>query len=125
MNCHDVPRSVSTLTRRRFLRGVSAGAIGLTSLASGCSRPAPEPGKDFRGRTITVFIYSGLDKIFQKHFVEPFEAKTGATVVLDAGWWDSIGKLKTSPKGEPAYDLVLTDATQGYPAIKSGMFRQL
>src|SRR5581483_6758162 len=26
---------------------------------------------------------------------------------------------------QPAYDLVLTDATQGYPAIKSGMFRQI
>ncbi|OWK46729.1 ABC transporter, periplasmic spermidine putrescine-binding protein PotD [Fimbriiglobus ruber] len=66
-----------------------------------------------------------MDKIFQEHFVEPFQALTGATVVLDAGWWDSIGKLKASPKGQPAYDLVLTDATQGYPAIKDGMFRQI
>jgi spermidine/putrescine-binding protein len=115
MNCHDVAP-----TRRAFLRG----AVGLAAVAGGCAKPEPRAG-DFRGRTLTVFVYSGLDKIFQKHFVEPFEAKTGATVVLDAGWWDSIGKLKASPKGEPAYDLVLTDATQGYPAIKSGMFRQL
>jgi spermidine/putrescine-binding protein len=63
--------------------------------------------------------------MFQECFATPFEAKTGATVLLDAGWWDSIGKLKASPKGQPAYDLVLTDATQGYPAIKSGMFRQI
>jgi putative spermidine/putrescine transport system substrate-binding protein len=125
MNCHDVTPRATPLTRRGFLRSVNAGAIGLTSLASGCSKPVPEPGKDFRGQTLTVFVYSGLDKIFQKYFVEPFEAKTGATIVLDAGWWDSIGKLKASPKGEPAYDLVLADATQGYPAIKSGMFRQL
>ena len=55
-------------------------------------------------------------KIFEKLFVEPFRAKTGVNVTLDAGWWDAIGKLKLSPKGKPAYDLVLTDATQGYPA---------
>jgi spermidine/putrescine-binding protein len=63
--------------------------------------------------------------MFQEHFADPFEAKTGAAVILDAGWGDSIAKLKASPKGQPAFDLVLTDATQGYPAIKSGMFRQI
>ena len=95
--------------------GDSWAAVGAAALG-GCRG---------RQRSLTVFVYSGLDKIFQKHFAEPFEAKTGVKVVLDAGWWDAIGKLKASPKGEPAYDLVLTDATQGYPAIKSGMFRQL
>ncbi|HJZ56343.1 MAG TPA: extracellular solute-binding protein [Gemmataceae bacterium] len=100
--------------RRQFLRGAAAAGLGLT--ASGCRS---------RGRTLTVFVYSGLDAVFQEHFVEPFQAKTGATVALEAGWWDSIGKLKASPKGQPAYDLVLTDATQGYPAIKDGMFRQI
>jgi putative spermidine/putrescine transport system substrate-binding protein len=99
------------MTRRSFLAGLGAGALG-----AGCRT---------RRRSITVFVYSGLDRIFQEHFAEPFEAKTGVRVVIDAGWWDAIGKLKASPKGKPVYDLVLTDATQGYPAIKSGMFRQL
>src|SRR5262245_8208668 len=112
-------------SRRSFLRRMGVGAVGLSSFAAGCTKPAPVPGNDFRGRTLTVFVYSGLDEMFQQCFATPFEAKTGATVVLDAGWWDSIGKLKASPKGQPAYDLVLTDATQGYPAIKSGMFRQI
>jgi spermidine/putrescine-binding protein len=124
MNRHDATRRAPTPTRRTFLRSAGAAAVGLGSLA-GCTRPPQQSGGDFRGRTLTVFVYSGLDKIFQEHFATPFEARTGATVVLDAGWWDSIGKLKASPKGEPAYDLVLTDATQGYPAIKSGMFRQI
>lgn len=100
------------LTRRQFL----ASAAALT-LAGGCGR------KSERG--LTVFVYSGLDKIFENTFVEPFRAKTGVSVTLDAGWWDAVGKLKASPKGKPAYDLVLTDATQGYPAIKGGMFRQI
>lgn len=99
------------LTRRAFL-----GALGTGALAAGCRRRQP---------SITVFVYAGLDRIFQEHFADPFEAKTGVKVILDAGWWDAIGKLKVSPKGKPVYDLVLTDATQGYPAIKSGMFRQL
>jgi spermidine/putrescine-binding protein len=109
--------------RRRFLR--TAGALGLGLGAAGCRESVRPAGGDFRGQTLTVFVYSGLDKIFQEHFVELFQARTGATVVLDAGWWDAIGKLKASPKGQPAYDLVLTDATQGYPASKEGLFRPI
>lgn len=115
--------SEDTPSRRQFLRGLGAATLGL---AAGCSHSATNPrGNDFRNQTLTVFVYSGLDAIFQQHFAEPFEASTGAKVVLDAGWWDAIGKLKDSPKDQPAFDLVLTDATQGYPAIKSGMFRQI
>lgn len=110
------------LNRRGFLR--TAAAVGLGALA-GCSNSPPPAAGSLRGRSITVFVYAGLDKMFQEHFADPFEANSGVSVTIDAGWWDSIGKLKTSPKGQPAYDLVLTDATQGYPAIKSGMFRQL
>lgn len=109
-------------SRRQFIRGAGAAALGL---AAGCRHAAPPATGEWRGRTLNVFVYAGLDEIFQEHFATPFEQKTGASVVLDAGWWDSIGKLKASPKGQPAYDLVLTDATQGYPAIKDGMFRQI
>lgn len=112
MDRHDV-------TRRQCL--VAAGAAALT--LAGCRR-SPQSG-DFAGQSLTVFVYSGLDKILQESFAEPFQKQTGATVALDAGWWDAIGKLKASPRGLPAYDLVLTDATQGYPAIKSGMFRSI
>jgi len=87
-----------------------------SALGGGCGK---------RQRSISVFVYAGLDRLFQEHFADPFERKTGVKVILDAGWWDAIGKLKASPKGHPVYDLVLTDATQGYPAIKSGMFRQI
>lgn len=54
-----------------------------------------------------------------------FQELTGATVIPDPGWWDSIPKLKASPPDQPAFDLVLTDATQGYPAIKEGLFQKI
>ncbi len=111
MNHRPLATESTPLTRRAFL-----GTLGAGALAAGCRRRQP---------SITVFVYAGLDQMFQEHFADPFESKTGVKVILDAGWWDAIGKLKVSPRGKPVYDLVLTDATQGYPAIRSGMFRQL
>lgn len=124
MNRHRNRVPASSISRRRFLRGAGAAALGL---ATGCSRlTTPAASGEFHGQSLTVFVYSGLDSIFQQHFVEPFEAATGAKVILEAGWWDAISKLKESQQaGAPVYDLVLTDATQGYPAIKSGMFRPI
>jgi spermidine/putrescine-binding protein len=124
MKCHDDSGRLRVVDRRSFLR-TTVAACGVGGLVGGCSQHTPPISSDFRGRSLTVFVYAGLDKMFQEHFAEPFEARTGATVVIDAGWGDSIAKLKASPKGQPAFDLVLTDATQGYPAIKSGMFRQI
>jgi len=57
--------------------------------------------------------------------VPRFEEQTGATAVLDPGWWDAIPKLKASPADQPPYDLLVTDATQGFPAAREGLFRQL
>jgi spermidine/putrescine-binding protein len=103
------------LTRRGFLQA----AAGLTAgLVAGCR------GND--ARKLRIFVYGGgHEKTMRETFVPRFEEETGATAILDSGWWDSIAKLKSSPKGRPAYDLVITDATQGYPAIKEGLFAQL
>jgi len=113
------------LTRRGFL-GL-AGAAGLGT-ALGCSSGNSDGigSGEFRGQKLRVFVYTGAtEKMFRETFVPRFEAKTGATVVVDPGWWDSIPKLKASPPGQPAFDLVVTDATQGYPAIKEGLFQKL
>ncbi|HEX8371508.1 MAG TPA: extracellular solute-binding protein [Chthoniobacterales bacterium] len=121
MTPHPTP-----LTRRRFLT-TSALAAGALALGS-CGKKSSSAGgnKPFSGQTLRVFVYSGSwEKGFREHFVPRFEEKTGAKVVVDPGWWDSIPKLKASPAGQPAFDLVLTDATQGYPAIKEGMFQKL
>jgi spermidine/putrescine-binding protein len=112
------------LTRRGFL---GAAGAGLTA-ALGCSSNTPggNGSGDFKGQTLRVFIYTGPDeKIYREVFAPRLEAQTGATVFFDPGWWDSIPKLKASPPGQPAFDLVLTDATQGFPAIKEGVFQKI
>jgi len=113
------------LTRRGFLGIASAAGLGA---ALGCSsgNSGGSGNGEFKGQKLRVFVYSGAtEKTFRESFVPRFEAKTGATVVVDPGWWDSIPKLKASPPGQPAFDLVVTDATQGYPAIKEGLFQKL
>src|SRR5262249_19681572 len=78
------------------------------------------------GQELRIFVYSGgHEKTMREVFVPRFEAATGATAVLDAGWWDAIPKLKASPADRPPYDLLVTDATQGFPAAREGLFRRL
>ncbi|HEX2570646.1 MAG TPA: extracellular solute-binding protein [Polyangia bacterium] len=130
----------SGLSRRDFLgwAGVAGAGLGLGLGGLGCKRKsegAPAPGaqsggaatpKKYAGHTLRVFIYSGAwERSFRESFVPRFQARTGATVIPDPGWWDSIPKLKASPPGQPAFDLVLTDATQGYPAIREGLFQKI
>jgi spermidine/putrescine-binding protein len=104
--------SPSRLTRRAFL-GATASAL----VSAGCRT---------RKQELRIFVYAGgHEKTMRETFVPLFEQETGATAVLDPGWWDSIAKLKASPAGRPAYDLVITDATQGYPAIREGLFAEI
>jgi len=106
------------LTRRRLLQ--SAGAA--LSLVVAPRYSSAEQA--YKGERLKVFTYAGpWGDVFQNHFVQGFADQTGATVVLDLGWWDSIPKLKASPPGDPAFDLIMTDATQGYPAIREGLFQ--
>lgn len=131
------------LSRRQLLRWAGAASASLGLGLVGCSKPegakttkqtdnstqaapATSAKGEFAGQTLRMFVYSGAwEKTFREAFVPQFQAQTGATVVLDPGWWDSIPKLKASPPGQPAFDLVQTDATQGYPAIREGMFQIL
>lgn len=110
--------------------GVAVGGLGALStlpfIGSKAFAQNKKPKQDFAGQTLRIFVYSGAwEDGFRKAFVPMFKKKTGAKVVLDPGWWDSIPKLKASPKGKPAFDLVLTDATQGYPGIKEGLFQKI
>jgi spermidine/putrescine-binding protein len=111
-----------SLSRRRFL-GLTAG-LALT----GCTGSTPKPaGKgDFAGQSLRLFVYAGdFEKTMRETFVPAFETRTGASAVLDAGWWDGVPRLKASPAGRPAFDLMVTDATQGFPAAREGLFQQL
>src|SRR5262245_17877248 len=108
--------------RRHFLRSAAAISAGL---AAGCGVKKENSGP-FAGQELRIFVYAGgHEQTMREVFVPRFEAATGATAILDPGWWDAIPKLKASPADNPPYDLIVTDATQGFPAARDGMFRQL
>lgn len=93
-------------------------ATGATTAASGAL--------PFAGRSITVFVYSGItENTYRDVFAPAFEKATGAKTVLSPGWWDSAAKLKTSPDDQPPFDLVLTDPIQGFPGIRDGLFQKI
>jgi spermidine/putrescine-binding protein len=109
-------------TRREFLHAAAGLAV---AAAGGCRAPSSKPGPN-AGRELRVFVYAGgHERTMREVFVPRFEAATGATVTLHAGWWDGIPKLKAAPPDDPPFDLVISDATQGYPAVKEGLFAQL
>lgn len=104
------------LSRRTVLKGAAAGAAvaGFPYVVRA------------QEKTLNVFTYAGgFESTLRDHLVPSFEERTGAKVVLHAGWWDMLPKLQASPPGEPVYDLVMTDPTQGMPAIQSGLFQNV
>jgi len=107
-------------TRRRFLQKALqiTGALAVPQLARG--QPT---GTDFKGQTLTALVYSGINEnTWRRYFVPQFEAKTGAKVVIDAAWTEGIAKLKMAPGNQAPFDVLMTDPTQGYPAIDEGLF---
>ena len=76
-----------------------------------------------RADELRIFVYAGgHEKTMRTVFLPRFEAITGATATLHSGWWDSMAKLKSAPANDPPFDLMITDATQGYPAAREGLF---
>lgn len=120
----DIKKSLR-VNRREFIRytaatGAGIAATGLGSFARNAS------AQDFAGEELRVFTYAGAwGDQFTKNFAPLFEEVTGAKLIVELGWWDSIPNLKASPPGDPAYDLIMTDATQGYPAIREGLFQKI
>ncbi len=111
------------MNRRRFLQASAAATL---AGVAGCGGAATNPTGRFAGRSLRVFVYAGgHEATMRATFVPHFEALTGASVTLYPGWWDGMQKLKAAPAGDPPFDLMITDATQGYPAAKEGRFAQL
>ncbi|MDH3668331.1 MAG: ABC transporter substrate-binding protein [Paracoccaceae bacterium] len=109
--------------RREFMKYTAATGVGLAALGPG-SFVRPAYSQDFKGEELRIFTYAGAwGDQFTKNFAPLFEELTGAKLIVELGWWDSVPKLKASPPGKPAFDLIMTDATQGYPAIREGLFQ--
>ena len=107
-----------TLKRRAVLKGAAAGAVAL-------GFPAVVRGaKPYEGHILSAFSYAGpFEQTIKDHMIKPFEEATGARVKMDVGWWDMLPRLKASPPGQPVYDVVITDPTQGFPSIREGLFQ--
>jgi spermidine/putrescine-binding protein len=125
--------------RRALLR--RAGVLAGATLLGACARmedaptagdavgtPAPgdaaAPGGEFAGQSLTLLVYSGLtEELYRRFFVPQFSARTGAQVTIDAAWTEGIARLEAAGRDDVPFDLVLTDPTQGLPAIAAGLFQ--
>ncbi len=111
-----------SISRRSFLRTTATAAA---SAVAGCQPSGPAPASKTK-RELRVFVYAGShEKTMREVFVPRFEAAAGCTVTLFSGWWDAIAKLKTAPANNPPFDLMITDATQGFPAAREGLFAKI
>jgi len=96
------------VNRRTFLMASAASAAGCAGR---------------RGGELRVFVYAGgHERAMREVFSPLFRQATGAEASLRSGWWDAMAKLKAAPADDPPFDLMITDATQGYPAAREGLF---
>ena len=119
--------STHRFTRRNFIKRSTAASAGVVAASQlGMWGADVQAAQDFKGEKLRVFTYAGAwGDQFTKNFAPLFKELTGADLIVELGWWDSIPKLKASPPGNPAFDLIMTDATQGYPAIREGLFQKV
>lgn len=115
------------ITRRDFIRKSTVASVGVVAAGQlGIWGADVQAAQDFKGEKLRIFTYAGAwGDQFTKNFAPLFKELTGADLIVELGWWDSIPKLKASPPGNPAFDLIMTDATQGYPAIREGLFQKV
>jgi putative spermidine/putrescine transport system substrate-binding protein len=122
---HDVSDPLNVSRRNVIKQGV-AGGLWVAAASKLGLFGTDVQAQQFKGESLRIFTYAGAwGDQFTKNFAPLFKRATGADLIVELGWWDSIPKLKASPPGNPAFDLIMTDATQGYPAIKEGLFQKV
>ena len=113
----------TNLNRRTFLEKVTLSG---SFFFSGCGLRQEKSKGEFSGNELNIFVYAGAhEQTMREIFAPRFEKTTGAKVKLHPGWWEGLAKLKTAPINKPPFDLLICDATQGYPAIKEGLFAKI
>ena len=116
------------ITRRDFIRQSTAASAGVVAASQlGIWGADVQAAQDFKGEKLRIFTYAGAwgESVHQEFRAPVQGAHGGPNSSSSWGWWDSIPKLKASPPGNPAFDLIMTDATQGYPAIREGLFQKV
>jgi putative spermidine/putrescine transport system substrate-binding protein len=112
------------INRRKLLAAAGLGAISVPALA-GC-RPNEQDG----GKNRTALQINSFGGTFQKAMEEtvvgPFEKENDVTVdVATAISTDALSRLKSSPKGSPAFDVAYMDLAVIYQAIAAGLVDKL
>lgn len=112
------PASAAHLTRRELLQrltslGIGLGAASTLISALGEGYPAFAQTGQFKGQTLVVTSYGGTWQDFmEKEHIPPFEALTGAKVELAIGLAkDWFAKMQAAGKGNPPYDVFVTNET--------------
>lgn len=110
-------------TSAAMTTGAATSAAGATMAGTTAAATGPLP---YAGKTLTVFVYSGLtEETFRNVYAPAFEKATGAKMILSPGWWDAAAKLQSSPDDQPPFDLVETDPIQGFPGIRQNLFQKI
>ncbi len=111
---------MKAFSRRDFLKlGTATATTGLLGCGKNTANHSGPP--DLR-----IFVYAGgHESTMREVFVPIAERELKLRVSLYPGWWDGIPKLKTAPPDDPPFDLMITDATQGYPAAREGLFAKI
>lgn len=111
-------------TRRILTAGafITAGALALSSCASGDGTEAGEDEKEYAGETLVVTSFGGdWETAFIEAVVEPFEEETGAEVELTTLYSaDALAQL-TAQKASPQIDVVHFSGGQEYTAAQDGL----
>lgn len=96
--------AIAMATAMLVLATACGGSTTSTSSTSGSTSTAPE-AKPFEGQTLTISTFSFNAELLQKNIYEPFEAATGAKVVVDPGRnSERVTKIMESPEN---YDVVV------------------
>ena len=125
--CGDITAtSTATIATSGAASAASTSTMTTAATAGAMTTSAVGEALPYAGKTLTVFVYSGLtEDTFRNVYAPIFEKTTGAKLVLSPGWWDAAAKLQSSPADQPPFDLVETDPTQGFPGIRQGLFQKI
>ena len=125
--CGDTTATIAPAASSSTTTAAMTTAAMMTTATTGTTAGTAAPGAlPFAGRSLTVFVYSGLtEDTFRNVYAPAFEKATGAKLILSPGWWDAAAKLQSSPDDQPPFDLVETDPIQGFPGIRQNLFQKI
>jgi putative spermidine/putrescine transport system substrate-binding protein len=116
-----IKRTGLRISRRRFLAGTSAAAVGAPWI-----RQARAAGKKFEGKQIRVLTWTDVTgQAALRNIMKPFEQETGARVIPDLTGTTSqmVAKIKASA-ARPQYDVVILSGVGAIELANAGLLEK-